>query len=226
MSQKSALQRQDVKRGGLRTPSGFQFELSGGALCLDFINTRDERPTEQPKELLTSYGDLVRWARQAGAVTRRQGEALEKHAGRRPREALAVLERARSVREKLFALFSDPAAGRRLSGKRIQSLNAPLAAALARQRLAPGKKEGAEWTWSESPDLDRMLWPVLRSAGDLLTSEDLARVRECAADSCAWLFVDRSKNRSRRWCDMTVCGNRDKVRRHRQRRRRSRRPGG
>lgn len=202
------------------TPSGFRFELSGGALCLDFINTLDERPTAQPKELLTSYADLLSWARQAGAATRSQREALEKDAAGRPREALAALERARSVRENLFTLFSNAAAGRRLSGKRLRSLDEPLAAALARQRLAPGTKGGAEWTWSESRDLDRVVWPVLRSAADLLTSGDLARVRECAADSCAWLFVDRSKNRSRRWCDMAVCGNRDKVRRHRRRQRR------
>jgi predicted RNA-binding Zn ribbon-like protein len=62
-----------------------------------------------------------------------------------------------------------------------------------------------------------MLWPVVRSAAELLTSDELGRVRECAADNCAWLFLDRSKNRSRRWCDMAVCGNRDKVRRFRQR---------
>ena len=220
MSQRKISRRQSTKAGGLRTPSGFRFELSGGALCLDFINTRDERPTAQPKELLTSYADLLSWARQAGAATRSQGEALEKGAARRPRAALAALERARSVRENLFSLFSNAAAGRRLSGKGLQSLDEPLAAALARQRLAPGTEGGAEWTWSEGPDLDRVLWPVLRSAADLLTSGDLARVRECAADPCAWLFVDRSKNRSRRWCDMAVCGNRDKVRRHRRRQRR------
>jgi predicted RNA-binding Zn ribbon-like protein len=63
------------------------------------------------------------------------------------------------------------------------------------------------------------VWGVLRSAADLLTSDDLGRLRECASDTCAWLFLDHSKNRSRRWCDMTVCGNRDKVRRHRQRQR-------
>ena len=202
------------------TPSGFRFELSGGALCLDFVNTMDDRPTPQPKELLTSYADLVSWARQSGAVTRSQREVLEKDAARRAQKALATLERARSVREKLFALFSNAAAGRPLSRKTLQSLNEPLGAALARQRLAPGMAGGAAWAWSRSSDLDRILWPVLRSAADLLTSEELERVRECASESCAWLFIDRSKNASRRWCDMTVCGNRDKVRRHRQKRRR------
>ena len=62
--------------------------------------------------------------------------------------------------------------------------------------------------------LDRPLWPVLRSAAALLTSDDIARIRECAAERCAWLFIDHSRNRSRRWCDMRDCGNRAKARRH------------
>jgi predicted RNA-binding Zn ribbon-like protein len=66
----------------------------------------------------------------------------------------------------------------------------------------------------DSPDLDRVLWPAVVSAAELLTSDDLGRVRECASERCAWLFLDRSKNQSRRWCDMTVCGNRSKARRH------------
>ena len=62
-----------------------------------------------------------------------------------------------------------------------------------------------------------MLWPVARSAADLLTSDDLGRVRECAGERCNWLFIDRSKNHSRRWCDMQDCGNVAKVRRYRSR---------
>lgn len=213
-----------VKGGGHSTAEGFQFELSGGALCLDFVNTVDNRPTSAPKELLHGYHDLVAWARQAGVVTARQAEALEREARRRPREARQVLERSRAVRETLFAIFSDVSGDRRLSEASLQALNPALASALGHLELSP-ERGRAQWTWTEGPALERVLWPVLRSAADLLTSEDLSRVRECASGACAWLFVDRSKNHSRRWCDMTVCGNRDKVRRHRQRRRR-RRPGG
>jgi predicted RNA-binding Zn ribbon-like protein len=74
------------------------------------------------------------------------------------------------------------------------------------------------WQWDEdATDLDRVLWPIAQSAAELLTSPELARVRECAKEHCNWLFVDRSKNRSRRWCDMQECGNVAKVRRYRSR---------
>jgi predicted RNA-binding Zn ribbon-like protein len=62
-----------------------------------------------------------------------------------------------------------------------------------------------------------MLAPVVRAAADLATSAELSRIRECGSDTCFWLFLDRSKNGTRRWCDMKVCGNRAKARRHYQR---------
>jgi predicted RNA-binding Zn ribbon-like protein len=164
------------------TPAGFVFELSGGALCLDFVNTVDIRPTPERKELLNRYEDLLAWARQSGAITPRQAEVLERKATRRPREAESVLDRARAVRETLFALFSAAFAGRRLPSAELASLNRAVAAALERLRLSPGQGGRARWTWDEDPALERPLWPVLRSAAELLTSDDLARVGECAAE--------------------------------------------
>lgn len=65
--------------------------------------------------------------------------------------------------------------------------------------------------------LERILWPIAQSAAELLTSSELGTVRLCEAPDCAWLFLDQSCNRSRRWSDMKVCGNRQKARRHYQR---------
>ncbi len=77
---------------------------------------------------------------------------------------------------------------------------------------------GYAWTWADDPNaLDRMLWPLVRSAAELLVTGDLSRVRVCGGERCGWLFVDTSKNRSRRWCDMQDCGNVAKVRRFRTR---------
>ena len=89
-----------------------------------------------------------------------------------------------------------------------------MSAASARLRLAQDGEE-FRWDWDDEEALDRMLWPVARSAGELLTSDRLGQVRVCAADDCDWLFLDTSRNGSRRWCDMRVCGNRSKVRRYR-----------
>jgi predicted RNA-binding Zn ribbon-like protein len=57
------------------------------------------------------------------------------------------------------------------------------------------------------------LWPIVLAAAELLTSAGRARVRECAAHGCGWLFLDTSRSQRRRWCTMASCGNRAKARR-------------
>jgi predicted RNA-binding Zn ribbon-like protein len=99
----------------------------------------------------------------------------------------------------------------------LAAFNAELARSLARSRIVL-TAEGFAWDWTDGGDaLDQMLWPVVRDASDLLTSEELDRVGQCADDRCGWLFLDSSRNRSRRWCSMEDCGNRAKARRHYQR---------
>ena len=73
------------------------------------------------------------------------------------------------------------------------------------------------WDWTPENALDRVLWPVVRDAAELLSGEDLDRVGRCADANCGWLFLDTSRNHSRRWCSMKDCGNRAKARRHYQR---------
>ncbi len=83
-------------------------------------------------------------------------------------------------------------------------------------------ESGFRWDWVGSPvPVERLLWSVARSAGELLTASELDRIRECASDRCSWLFLDCSRSRRRRWCDMKTCGNRAKARRHYQRTRQS-----
>lgn len=211
----------EIRRGGVQTARGFLFELTGGRLCLDFANTVDNRPTEHPRELLGSYPDLLSWSVQAGALQAGDARRLARLAGRRAAEADRVLARAREIREAIFGVFSDLAAGRRPRPQALAVLEGVLPRALGRMRLVPAKGR-LDWGWSrEENALDTMLWPVVKSAADLLTSEEAERVRECAADDCAWLFIDGSKNGTRRWCDMSVCGNRSKARRFYARSRRS-----
>jgi predicted RNA-binding Zn ribbon-like protein len=195
-----------------------QFELTGGALCLDFANTVDSRPTVEPEELLGDYADLVEWGRQSGALDERAARRLERRAGANRGRADTVLRRARALREALFEIFSARANGSRLPAAALRILNSNLPSALSVMRL--GEAEGnVVWEWEKKYPLDRVVWPVVRSAAELLTSPRLDRVRVCAAAECAWLFLDESRNGSRRWCDMAVCGNRNKVRRFRGRRR-------
>jgi predicted RNA-binding Zn ribbon-like protein len=189
------------------------FEQTGGALCLDLANTVNNRLTAA-RELLGSYEDLLAWAEQAGVVTAEEGAALRSEAARRPADAQAALEGARALREAIFAAFSAVARGQAAPAGALAMLDAALGPSLARRRIEVG---GGRFTWGwrlGDGALDALLAPVVESAAALLTSADLSRVRECESETCGWLFIDRSRNQSRRWCDMSVCGNRAKVRRH------------
>jgi predicted RNA-binding Zn ribbon-like protein len=77
----------------------------------------------------------------------------------------------------------------------------------------PGATNTFFWGWA-GRTIDRPLWAIVRSAADLLVSDDRTQLRECSADDCHWLFLDTTRNRSRQWCSMTSCGNRAKARRH------------
>ena len=193
-----------------------RFEITGGALCLDLTNTVDNRPTT-PTEGLRTYADLVAWAEQAGVLTADEGDALRAESARRPADAAAALSVARELREALHAIFAAAARRAPAPAAALALVNAALPPALARREVRPAG-EGYTWVWKRTnAELDDVLAPVVESAAALLTSPDLSRVRECESETCGWLFIDRSRNRSRRWCDMTVCGNRAKVRRHYQR---------
>jgi predicted RNA-binding Zn ribbon-like protein len=193
-------------------------ELVGGSPCLDFTNTVSTRRGPTQRDYLVRYADLVAWSAHAGLLAEGDVRSLLRQAERQPEAAASVLARARAWREALFRLFSAIAAGRSPRPADLTLLNEALREALA--HLAVGQAGGAfGWRWHDQ-GLDRMLWPVMRSAADLLTSPDLRRVRQCArGPGCDWLFVDRSKNHSRRWCSMSLCGSHHKTQRYYARRR-------
>jgi predicted RNA-binding Zn ribbon-like protein len=190
---------------------------AGKRLSLDFANTADWHASDQPVESLTSYPELVAWSLQVGILTESKAQHLLEGAARRPEEASAVLVRAIVLREAVYRLFSSIARGLSPAADDLATFNAVLSAALARSRIVP-KEEGYTWDWSGGEDaLDQILYPVVHDAAELLTSEKLSRVGQCKDDRCGWLFLDMSRNRSRRWCSMESCGNRAKARRHYQR---------
>jgi predicted RNA-binding Zn ribbon-like protein len=189
------------------------FDFTGGLLCLDFANTVDDRPDVHPQEHLNSYHDLVSWGQQAQVLAEREAQSLLEEAARRPAEATNVLERALGVREAIFRIFKSVSEDIVPEEDDLVSLSAAVAGAQVHARIVP-KAGGFDWDWSGTAnELDRMMWPVVRSAADLLTSDELDDIRLCASETCNWLFMDTSKNHSRRWCDMKSCGNRAKARR-------------
>lgn len=192
---------------------GYVFELTGGALCLDLANTLEGRATGRIEDRLSDYASLLAWGLQSGAIRPREAAELERLARREPGGARKALASARKAREAIFEVFRAEAEGRRAGREALATLEAALPAAYFRVELA---REGDAYTprWRGQAEMDRVLWPALRSALELLASPDLRLVRVCASETCVWLFMDRSRNRSRRWCDMKICGNRHKAREH------------
>ena len=124
-----------------------------------------------------------------------------------------AFEQAVALRECLYRIFQSVAADRTPVRHDLAVLNDALAGAMGHARIEAQGRDFA-WSWaSGEPSLDRLLWPVVRAAGDLLASPARTRIRECASGVCSWLFIDNSPTRRRRWCSMKTCGNRDKVRR-------------
>ncbi|MEW5725686.1 MAG: ABATE domain-containing protein [Thermodesulfobacteriota bacterium] len=190
-------------------------ELVGGHVGLDFTNTTSSRAAAHPAEYLTSYGALVDWSLHAGLLSREEAGRLRQAGVRRPAKAAAVLARALEVREILFRLFSALAQKKAPHEDDLEGLNRALSDTLGRLRVQRVKNRFA-WGWAKDPDaLEAMLWPIVRSAAELLTRPESSQVGQCAnSPYCQWLFLDKSKNNSRRWCSMDLCGSRDKVKRY------------
>ncbi len=192
--------------------------LLAPAAVLDFTNTINGRDEAEPRDHLGDYSDLVEWAVAAAMLTPEGADALRAAAAAAPDAAHAVLVCARTLREAIFALFDAYDQGAVPAADEIGVLNDALRAAQAHLALAP-HGDHYDWIWMDGEgQLDSPLWPIARAAAELLTSGALAHVHKCANANCGWLFMDRSKNHSRRWCDMNDCGNRAKVQRYRQRR--------
>ena len=196
-----------------------KFQFVGGDLCLDFCNTVGGKRGGIAREKLHSLNDFISWAEQAALLKPDQAQDLRRYATV-PSEASTLLVRATELREAIFRTLLSASQGKTPSKPDLACLNAELAASLGRLRIGRAKdRHGFAWQWADDQlQPEHLLGPIARSAAELLVREDLiAKVHQCQGGNCGWLFVDCSKNHSRRWCDMRDCGNLAKVRRHRKR---------
>jgi predicted RNA-binding Zn ribbon-like protein len=186
-------------------------ELFGGVACLDFANTVDGRATAQPEELLHSYADLSAWSAYAGLIDAGTAARLD-HRG-----TDADLRTAVELREAVFTVFAAVGRGQTVPAAALGRLQTDYAEAMAHARLTPGE---IAYGWQfAGDDPRRAWWPVAVSAVRLLVDGPLDRVKACAAEAgCIGLFLDTSKNRSRRWCTMDGCGVDAKIQRQTSRR--------
>jgi predicted RNA-binding Zn ribbon-like protein len=191
--------------------------LIGGAPCLDFANTSSGRGTPLRQEHLRSYDLLLVWSEHAGVISQAERRRLSRLAARRPRAAAQVLRRALALREAIHDVGGALARGAALPSAALATINRELAAAMAQTRLRP-TDDGVALDWAKAPaTLDCVLRPLVRSAAVLLLAPLRDRVKQCPGPGCGWVFLDMTKNRNRRWCEMEVCGSRSKVRRYRER---------
>ena len=182
-------------------------EWSSGALCLDFVETKPYESSHS--EQLNSFSDLVWWCRDAGLLSDKDAEVLISDASNRPKDAGKALEWSLGLRKIIMGIFCAIAKDDQPKDTDLASLNSALSRVVSRSRIVPDNG-GFTWVYKETEDaLDRVAWPVVWSATELLTSEERNLVKQCASSSgCSALFLDTSKNRTRRWCDMRTCGNR------------------
>lgn len=174
-----------------------------GALCATFVNTASGK-----RKAFETYDDLLLWGCRNGALGSVDGARLAKAAKDRPEAAEAAVTRARELRECLKRILLTLAENRDPEAADLEELNAALAAALSFRRLVP-HPDGFRWGWDfAAADFDRMLWPVIMSAADVLTSKYRRNVRQCAGEDCELVFVDRTPGSPRKWCDNKACGHR------------------
>jgi predicted RNA-binding Zn ribbon-like protein len=189
-----------------------QFDLMGGPTCLDFVNTLDDRFSDHPKESLASYRDLARFAADTRILSHHQMDRLCARSEQSPQAAQRALHTAIAMREAISEVFYALVRERPVPKASLAILNRYVQEAAQHASLAPANGHFA-WQFDPAQDnLESPLWPIVRSAAELLASDQLQYVRACASPACEWLFLDESKNHRRRWCDMTKCGNRAKVR--------------
>ncbi len=198
------------------------FRCPGGALCLDFCNSGQGFRSPSGMEWIVGFDDLLDWLEATKAMASAQAARIRHAAAESSAAGPDVWARAIRIREALFRVLDARATGRTAPREDLALIEAEYARAMSFARLA-WNGEAFAWSLDSSASApDAALQPIVESAVRLLTSDSLARLRRCGNSTCFWLFLDETRNRSRRWCEMASCGNLLKVRRHREKARRHR----
>jgi predicted RNA-binding Zn ribbon-like protein len=188
------------------------FKLFAGHPALELVNTLDLRFSANPEDLLPTYVDLLRFAAQLRLITSEQARKLGRNV--RAPDGQRVLASTVELREALAAVLYAWVDGGKAASGQVEILEGHFHAAAQHRSLGSGD-ERLVWSWAGfEQQAELPLWKLAQSASDLLVSEDARQVKGCGDPTCRWLFLDLSKNHTRRWCDMKTCGNRMKARRH------------
>lgn len=198
-----------------------EVRIVGGHPALDLVNTVGSRRGGSERDYLASYDDLVTWAVRQGVLDRADTAALRSAAQADADTAEAALQRAKRLRECLWRLWTAMTGETEPAGADLVLLTQEVLAAQQARALRP-LNGGLGWRWTEAAGLDAVTARVALEAARLLSGEDLRRVRECEGRRCGWLFLDATRNGTRRWCSAEDCGSLARVTRFRAKRRAAR----
>ncbi len=190
------------------------FYFTGGCLALDFVNSKSWRLSHQPNDRLENTQALLSFCLQADTISQELASQLGRFAEQNPSDDQNTLNRALKLRELIYRLFRARVYDEPVNEADLAQFNLMFSRALRQQQACVIESEWILGWSAEHEKLDRLWWPIAVDAGQVLTQSNLAPIRACGGADCGWLFLDTSRNRSRRWCDMRICGNRDKVKRY------------
>lgn len=192
-----------------------EWDFDSGNLVLDFVNTAEFHASNHPNDMLESYADLLSWSQAAGILTQNEVRDLHLRLEKKPGQAAKRLNNVLALREIIYRMLSAAASHEAIDAADLTGFNQYLSKALLNCRISPNEGQFT-WSWDPAGDpSDRIQWTLVREAANLITSDEIKRVGECADDrGCGYLFIDTSRNHSRRWCSMQDCGNRAKAQRH------------
>ncbi len=193
---------------------GRPFKFVGNWPCLDFVNTKNWATNEAVYERFRTYADFVWWDHDSGYLDDALTQKLLDVAPLDPDKAADLFQKGVGLRDIIYQVFERIAVEKTPAVVNLATLNSTIKQTLVQSSIGPTAR-GFEWQWAgPSLALERVFWPIIWSAAELLTSDQLNRVGKCAGDSCGWLFLDTSRSGRRRWCEMQHCGNLAKARRH------------
>ncbi len=198
-----------------RQSSISDLRLTGGDLCLDFINTVHHRFRPEEGDYLHGFRDITTWYQHIQGMTPKTIQTLDRLAKSYPQKAAQVFTKSIQLRELLYQIFSPITAGKPPAPQDLQALAAYITEAYTNMELTWQKEEGRLQLQFNAPALEQVNWHIAQHALQLLSHGPLKQVKQCPG--CGWIFLDKSKNSSRRWCSMATCGDIDKVTRFQQR---------
>ena len=193
--------------------------LDGGALCFHFINTVNAwtGTAIQEHEYLSDYEEFIRWCEKVAILSEKTRKALSLFAGKNAEAAATALQKLKKIREMLYHFFSSVAAdnGRTMDPALLERFNKTLSTAVTYLRFDITAEGIVNKVQEDAADLLTPLRIIMKSAYDILTTEDHTKIKEC--ETCGWIFLDHTKNNKKRWCSPLTCGSMDKAKRYYQR---------